>query len=104
MEYYYDKLQLCSQADSNMSPAMIIHHLTRGLKHSLLPHVVRRHPLTPEEFLSSAQDEEKIQLTLSGIASESASSPLEYSRYSDPSHEMVNFVNHPIDNPTHPPW
>ena len=103
MEYYYDKVQLCLQADSNMSQAMIIHHLTKGLKHSLLPHVVRRHPLTPGEFLSVAQDEEKIQLTLSGIASESSNSSLEYSRYGDPSHEMVNFVNHPINNQTHPP-
>ncbi|CAF2777582.1 unnamed protein product [Rotaria sp. Silwood2] len=56
MEYYYDKLQLCLQADPNMS-----------LNSSLISYVVRRHPSTPAEFLVIAQDEEKIQQMLQGL-------------------------------------
>jgi hypothetical protein len=105
MEYYYDKVRLCSQADSTMSPPMIIHHLTKGLKRSLLAHVVRRHPLTPAEFLNCAQDEEKIQLTLTGISSESVNSAPEYSHYGDTPHDMVNLVDRPININTHSaPW
>ncbi|CAF1436761.1 unnamed protein product [Rotaria sp. Silwood1] len=38
MTYYHDKLQLCLQADLNISSAMILHHLTKGLNNSLVPH------------------------------------------------------------------
>ncbi|CAF3494927.1 unnamed protein product [Rotaria sp. Silwood1] len=59
MTYYHDKLQLCLQADLNMSSAMILHHLTKGLNNSLVPHVIHRHPASPADFLIIAQDEEK---------------------------------------------
>ena len=105
MEYYYDKVQLCSQADSTMSLPMIIHHLTKGLKRSLLAHVVRRRPLTPAEFLSCAQDEEKIQLTLTGISNESVNSAPDYSHYGDTPHDMVNLVDRPMNiNTRSAPW
>ena len=68
IDYYYDKIQLCCQADPNMSSAMIIHYLTKGLQHSLVGHVIRRHQSTPADFLNMAQDEEKIQVTLSGLS------------------------------------
>ncbi|CAF1642385.1 unnamed protein product [Rotaria magnacalcarata] len=68
LEYYVDKRQLCSQADPSMSSAMVIHHLTKGLKSTLIPHVIRRRPITPSDFLVMAQEEEKIQLTLNGLS------------------------------------
>jgi hypothetical protein len=52
MEYYYDQIHLCRQADLNMSSSMIIHYLTKGLNTYLTPHVVRRHPATPNDFSS----------------------------------------------------
>lgn len=69
MEYYHDKLGLCSQVDSQMSASMLIHYLTKGLTPSLIPHVIRRHPTTPAEFLRVAQDEEKIRFTLVHLSS-----------------------------------
>lgn len=68
LEYYVDKHKLCLQADPNMSSAMIIHYLTKGLNSTLISHVIRRHPITPPDFLIIAQDEEKIQITLNGLA------------------------------------
>ena len=46
MKYYYDKMQLCSQADPTMSPTMTMHHLMKGLKHTLTPHLARRLPIS----------------------------------------------------------
>ena len=71
MEYYYDKLHLCIQADPQISSSMIIHHLTKGLNEHLIPHVIRRHPNTPDDFLTIAQDEEKIFTTLKDFSSKS---------------------------------
>lgn len=68
LEYYVDKRQLCLQADPSMSSAMVIHYLTKGLNSTLIPHVIRRRPVTPPDFLVIAQDEEKIQLTLNSLA------------------------------------
>jgi Retrotransposon gag protein/Zinc knuckle len=96
MEYYYDKLQLCSQADPTMSPTMIIHHLMKGLKPTLIAHVVRRRPTTPADFLTTAQDEEKIHLTLAGIAIDSGNVPRDYSPYDDSQSEVVNVINRPF--------
>jgi hypothetical protein len=100
MEYYYDKMQLCSQADPTMSSAMTIHHLMKGLKPILIPHVVRRNPLTPTEFLTTAHDEEKIHLTLAGISNDPANASREYPRYSDLQPDVVNIVNRPVDYAT----
>ncbi|CAF1368416.1 unnamed protein product [Rotaria magnacalcarata] len=63
MEYYYDKLNVYVQADANMSSSMIIHCLTKGLHDSLIAHVIRRHPTTPNEFFNIAQDDEKFLFT-----------------------------------------
>ena len=80
MEYYYDKLRLCNQADPRMSPSMIVHYLSKGLHASLLPHVLRRHPATSADFLTVAEDEEKILATLNGLT---LSSPYPSDPYSD---------------------
>ena len=95
MEYYYDKLQLCLQADPHMSSAVIVHYLTRGLKHSLLAYVIRRYPSTPPEFLTIAQDEEKILLTLNGLSHASPNSFDNYPHEDDPVHDMVTLVQQP---------
>ena len=95
MEYYYDKIQLCLQADPHMSSAMIVHHLTKGLKHSLLTHMIRRHPSTPSEFLTVAQDEEKILLTLNGLSHTSTNSLDNYPYENDPINNMVTLVQGP---------
>jgi Retrotransposon gag protein len=105
MEYYHDKLQLCSQADSSMSAPMIIHYLIKGLRHALVAHVVRRHPSTPDQFLLIAQDEEKIQLTLNSVSSDLANSSLAYFQGDDSPQDMVTFVNRPLKAQTHlSPW
>ena len=98
MEYYYDKMQLCSQADPTMSSTMTIHHLMKGLKHTLIPHVFRRRPLTPADFLSAAQDEEKIHLTLTGISNDPANASREYPLYNGSHLDVVNVVSHPSPN------
>ena len=98
MEYYYDKIQLCSQADPTMSPTIIIHHLIKGLKPTLISHVVRRHPLTPAEFLTIAQDEEKIYVTLAGISNDSMNSSRKYPLHSQSHHDFVTVVNRPVDH------
>ncbi|CAF4409283.1 unnamed protein product [Rotaria sp. Silwood2] len=92
MDYYYEKIHLCSQADSNMSSSMIIHYLTKGLKQSLVAHVIRRHPSTPAEFLAVAQDEEKIQITLNGLSRASTTPVDNYLNYDDSIDEMVTLV------------
>ena len=78
MEYHYDKLQLCFQADPHMSSSMILHYLIKGLRHHLIPHVIRRHPSTSDEFLTIAQDEERIFSTLNGLSSELSTPTHEY--------------------------
>ncbi|CAF1517349.1 unnamed protein product [Rotaria sordida] len=78
-----------------MSSVMIVHYLTKGLKHSLLAHVIRRHPSTPSEFLTVAQDEEKILLTLNGLSHASPNSLDNYPHEDDPVNEMVTLVQRP---------
>jgi hypothetical protein len=97
MEYYYDKLHLCTQADPNMSSSMIIHYLTKGLNNLLLPHVIRRHPATPNDFLTIAQDEEKILLTLNGLSSASINEPDRYPNEDIHMDHIVNVVKHPTN-------
>ena len=96
MEYYYDKIHLRTQADTNMSSSMIIHYLTKGLHDSLLSHVIRRHPATPNDFLLIAQDEEKILFALNGLSSASTSLPDRYSTQDIHMDHTVNVVNRPI--------
>ena len=72
MEYYHDKIALCSQVDSEMSCSMLLHYLTKELHPPLIPHVIRRHPITAAEFLLVAQDEEKIRFTLTNLPSTSS--------------------------------
>ncbi|CAF1510450.1 unnamed protein product [Rotaria magnacalcarata] len=97
MEYYYDKLNLCVQADANMSSSMIIHYLTKGLHDSLIAHVIRRHPATPNEFLNIAQDEEKILLTWKGLSSTSTNEPDRYQNEDIYMDHNVNVVKRPIN-------
>ncbi|CAF3307625.1 unnamed protein product [Rotaria socialis] len=100
MEYYHDKMHLCTQADPHMSSPMIIHYLTKGVNDSLLSHIIRRHPKTPDEFLTIAQDEEKIQATLNGLSHNSATTIDNYPNddsYVDPS---VTLVTRPINQHT----
>lgn len=95
MEYYVDKLQLCLQADPNMSSTMIIHYLIKGLNNLLIPHVIRRHPSTPNDFLTIAQDEEKIQLTLHSLSHVSVNPTDNYLQDDDPINQSVNLVKRP---------
>ncbi len=96
MTYYHDKLYLCTQADPNMCSSMVIHYLTKGLNGSIMPHVIRRHPTTSNDFLTFAQDEEKILVTLNGLShvsthpSRSATDP--YTIDDNPADDMVAFV------------
>jgi hypothetical protein len=76
---------------------MVIHYLTKGLHASLLPHVIRRHPMTPTDFLLIAQDEEKLQLTLNGLSHASTSSSDNYLNDDTPLDHMVNLVNRPAN-------
>ena len=100
MDYYHDKLALCSQAEPQMSPSMLLHYLTKGLNPSLIPHVIRRHPTTLDEFLLVAQDEEKIRFTLAGLSSTS-SLEHDYSINDIPIDPVVNAVQRP-QPPTSP--
>ena len=97
MEYYYDKLHLSEQADPNMSSSMLIHYLTKGLNEALLPHVIRRHPVTPNDFLTFAQDEEKILSTLNGLSYASTNEPVRYPNEDIHMDHIVNVVKHPIN-------
>jgi hypothetical protein len=97
MDYYHDKMRLCLQADSNMSSPMIIHHLTKGLKQSLIAHVIRRHPGTPADFLTVAQDEEKTQITLDGLSRASTTPAANYPNLDDSIDEMVTLVKRPTN-------
>lgn len=54
LQYYYDKLQLCHQVDPRMSDHMVVHYLLKGLYSHLIPHVIRRRPINPDEFLRVA--------------------------------------------------
>ena len=96
MDYYHDKIHLCSQADPNMSSLMIIHYLTKGLKHSLMTHVIRRHPSTPADFLDVAQDEEKILSTLNGLTCDSTNDSDHYQNADIHMDPMVNIVKRPV--------
>ncbi|CAF2095189.1 unnamed protein product [Rotaria magnacalcarata] len=97
MEYYYDKLNLCVQADANMSSSMIIHYLTKGLHASLVAHVIRRHPATTNEFLNIAQDEEKFLLTWKGLSSPSTNEPDCYPSEDIYMDHTVNVVKRPLN-------
>jgi hypothetical protein len=100
MEYYYDKVNLCRQADPNMSSSLIIHYLTKGLNTYLIPHVVRRHPATPENFLLIAQDEEKIQTTLNGLSHSSTNSTNHYPNNDNHPDDIIALVKQPFNNNT----
>jgi hypothetical protein len=104
MEYYFDKIHLCLQADSNMKSSIIIHHLIKGLKQSLIPPVIRRHPSTPADFLTIAQDEEQIQFILCDLSRASINPPDNYPNDNDSIDESVMVVTQSIDTdkrPTH---
>ncbi|CAF2857690.1 unnamed protein product, partial [Rotaria sp. Silwood2] len=92
MEYYSDKIHLCLQADSNMSLSIIIHHLIKGLTQSLIPHVIRRHPSTPADFLTIAQGEEQIQFTLNDLSRVSINPPDNNPNNNDPIDASVMVV------------
>jgi len=97
MEYYYDKINLCAQADPNMNASMIIHYLTKGLNDSLLPHVIRRHPATPNDFLTIAQDEEKILFTLHGFSYPSTNESDRYPNEDIPMDHPVHVIKRPVN-------
>jgi len=96
MEYHYDKLHLCLQADPNMSSCMIVHYLTKGLNDYLIPHVIRRHPTTPHDFLVIAQDEEKIFITLKGLSSDSTTDADNYPTEHNYGASTVGVIQRPI--------
>jgi len=95
VEYHGDKLQLCLQADPNMSPSMIVHYLIKGLKDYLIPHVIRRNPITPTDFLVVAQDEEKIFITLKGLSLSSTNDTDNYPTEDNYEESIVGVVQQP---------
>ncbi|CAF3861459.1 unnamed protein product [Rotaria sp. Silwood1] len=97
MKYYYDKLHLCVQADSNMSSSMIIHYLIKGLNDSLLPHVIFRHPATANDFLYIAQDEETILLALNYLSYALPNARIRYPNEDMHMDHQVNVVKRPIN-------
>jgi hypothetical protein len=97
MEYYDDKIHLCQQSDPHMSSNLILHFLTKGLNNSLLPHVIRRHPTTPNDFLMMAQDEEQIQFTLNHLSHSSTTSADPYPNDDNTIDNMVAFVKQPVN-------
>jgi hypothetical protein len=92
--YYYDKLHLCLQADPTMNSTMLIHYLTKGLKPSLIAHVLRRQPSTTAEFLVIAEAEEKIQTTLNSLTRDSLDNR-HYLAANDLPDDIVTLVKHP---------
>ncbi len=104
MEYYFDKIHLYLQADTNMKPSIIIHHLIKGLKPSLILSVIRRHPSTPANFLTIAQDEKQIQFALYDLSSASINPPDNYPNDNDSIDESALVATPSIDTdkrPTH---
>ncbi|CAF4977580.1 unnamed protein product, partial [Rotaria sp. Silwood1] len=104
MEYYSDKIQLCLQADSNISVSIIIHHLITRLTQSLIPHVIRRHPSTLTDFLTIAQEEEQIQFTLNDLSRASINSPDNYPNNNDPIDPSVMVVTPPLNTEKRPSY
>ncbi|CAF4675929.1 unnamed protein product [Rotaria sp. Silwood1] len=104
MEYYSDKIQLCLQADSNISVSIIIHHLITRLTQSLIPHVIRRHPSTLTDFLTTAQEEEQIQFTLNDLSRASINSPDNYPNNNDPIDPSVMVVTPPLNTEKRPSY
>ncbi|CAF1213821.1 unnamed protein product, partial [Adineta steineri] len=97
MDYYCDKIYLCSQVDPEMSFPMIIHYLTKGLKPSLIAHVIRRNPTTPNAFRVFAQDEEKILLTLNGFSYATTTEHYNYPIDNIDLDNQVNIIKRPIN-------
>ncbi|CAF1594281.1 unnamed protein product, partial [Adineta steineri] len=69
----------------------------KGLKPSLIAHVIHRNPTTPNAFRVFAQDEEKILLTLNGF---SYATPTEHYTYPIDNIDMdhqVNIIKRPVN-------
>lgn len=98
IEYYYDKLHLCSQVDAQMSTPILIHYLTKGLKPSLIPHVIRRNPTTKDEFLTVARDEERIEHALNGMQPASSHSAYDRFDYDGMEDHVVTLINRPTSS------
>lgn len=106
LEYYHDKLHLCLQVDAQMSAPLLLHYLTKDLKSSLIPHVIRRNPTTKEEFLTVALDEERIERALIGMQATPTDPVHEQFDYDAMDDRIVTLVNRvtPSSGPGfHPP-
>jgi hypothetical protein len=92
MDYYCDKLQLCLRADHTMSPTILLHYLTKGLKASLVGHFIRHHPTHPAAFLTVAQEKEKMQSSLAELSIFSPQ-PARFHQYSSNEHYNDEGIN-----------
>jgi hypothetical protein len=87
-----------------MSDAMKIHHLTKGLRKSLIDQVVRRQPQTPTDFLTAAKDEEKVKITLDGLSNLSMNATADYPQDDDPIDGTIAVLNRPVNTYRRPAY
>ncbi|CAF1398220.1 unnamed protein product [Didymodactylos carnosus] len=62
--YYTDMMELANRIDHQMNDELKVAYLTTGLKISLKKEVLRNKPQTPAEFIKYAQDEEKLDSSI----------------------------------------
>ena len=64
LHYYHEMMELCDMIDNEMKDELKVGYLLAGIKLSLQKEVMRRSPKNPNEFLSVAQAEEKLDLSI----------------------------------------
>ncbi|CAF3804972.1 unnamed protein product [Rotaria sp. Silwood1] len=64
IDYYNHVLDLCKQADPNMSDESIVKYLKQGVKQSFHEKIIEQDPTTPKEFLRVARRIEDIKASL----------------------------------------
>ncbi|CAF2966380.1 unnamed protein product [Rotaria sp. Silwood2] len=81
IDYYNHVLDLCKQADPNMSDESIVKYLKQGVKQSFREKIIEQDPTTPKEFLRVARRIEDIKASLTI----NTTSTLTSSNYASPS-------------------
>lgn len=64
LHYYHEVMELCDMIDQEMKDELKVGYLLAGVKLSLQKEVMRKNPKTPKEFLTVAQEEEKLDLSI----------------------------------------
>ncbi|CAF4746334.1 unnamed protein product, partial [Rotaria sp. Silwood2] len=81
IDYYNHVLDLCKEADPNMSDESIVKYLKQGVKQSFREKIIEQDPTTPKEFLRVARRIEDIKASLTINTTSSLTS----SNYASPS-------------------